>query len=228
MIVATRNSGKTREFESLLGEVLPGAKFLNLADLGDAAPEVEEDGLTFEANAIKKALEVSLHTGVSTMSDDSGLVVDALGGAPGVISARWATPDGITPQDELNNRKLVESLQSIPELDRTARYVAVICLCLANDAEGLAIQERLRHPIVDADHRAEGQFFRHQDRLLVWFKGTCEGRIVLEPKGDGGFGYDPYFFLESWGQTMAEVPLAQKNTISHRAQALRKLAEWLG
>lgn len=231
MIVATRNPGKTREFEALLSAVLPDVHITNLSELPTDVPEVIEDGDTFPDNAVKKALETSLHTGQCTLSDDSGLEVDALGGAPGVYSARYAErePQDVDPQDLLNNRKLVRALQAVPEDQRTARYVAVICLCLAPDEEGSKIAAQLGIP--DASELPttgeEGELFAVGDRRLIWFRATCEGRIILEPRGNGGFGYDPYFFVEDWNQTMAEVSLEQKNTRSHRALALKKLGAWL-
>ncbi len=231
MIVATRNPGKTHEFEALLSGILPDIAVTNLSELTQDVPEVVEDGQTFPQNAIKKALETSIYTGRCALSDDSGLEVDALSGAPGVYSARYAERglEDTVPQDILNNRKLVRALQAVPEDERTARYVAVICLCLAPDDEGTKIAAQLGIP--DASDLPtfgeEGELFAVGDRRLIWFRATCEGRIILEPHGEGGFSYDPYFFVEDWGKTMAEVSLAQKNTRSHRALALKKLGAWL-
>ncbi len=222
MILATRNAGKVREFNSLLHEVLGDIPLVSLAECGLAVPEVEEDGDTFEANALKKALEVSLFTGMSVLADDSGLEVDALGGRPGVYSARYAGEQG---DDHANNLKLVQKISGVPADQRQARYVAVLALCLAPDAEGQALARRFG--IEDAQPfegtPALGVAVRQHDRIVLLFRGTCEGVIITQPRGEGGFGYDPYFLIPQWDLTMAEVPLDQKNTISHRAQVVKKL-----
>lgn len=232
LILATRNAGKVREFNSLLSEAL-GVSLVSLKDYGEHVPEVVEDADTFEGNALKKALEVSLFTGQSVIADDSGLVVDALNGAPGVISARYAGEQG---DDAANNAKLIAELERLygPEENEDfplvrARYVAVLAVCLAPDAEGRNIAERLG--ILDApvmDFPRLEQAASIGDRIVLIFRGTCEGEITRFPKGDGGFGYDPYFRIPKWNQTMAEIPLEQKNTISHRAQVVRAFLQFAG
>jgi XTP/dITP diphosphohydrolase len=180
IVLATRNRGKLREFEPLLSglpvEVVP--------DL----PEVPETGATFAENALLKARAAARLTGCWALGEDSGLVVDALGGEPGVRSARWSGAG-----DEANNRKLLEALAHVPDERRTARYVASIALV---DEYGTV--------------RARAE-------------GTCEGRIAREPRGAGGFGYDPLFIVEAHGRTMAELPLELKNEISHRGRAVAAL-----
>lgn len=221
LLIATRNAGKRREFETLLGDLLPAdAEVLDVAGWPTPLPEVIEDAHTFYENAVKKALEMSLETGCTTLADDSGLEVDALGGRPGVLSARYAGPDA---DDEANNRLLIQELEGVLPADRTARYVAVIALCVANDDLGAVL--RIGEP--GGDGHVEGEPFLRAGRVLVWFRATCEGRIIDTPRGGGGFGYDPYFLIDDWGQTMAEVSLAQKNERSHRAAATRKLAAHL-
>lgn len=221
LVVATRNPGKKREFESLLGGLLPeGTEVFDIPSFDPDIPDVVEDGETFEANAIKKAIEISVETECTTIADDSGLIVDALDGRPGVYSARYA---GENASDEANNKLLIDELRGVPQSRRTARYRAVIVLCIAEDELGRALN--LGDPVGDGTE--EGVPFRRDFRELVWFRADCEGLIVDEPRGEGGFGYDPHFLIEDWGKTMAEVSLAQKNERSHRAAAIRKLAAYL-
>ena len=171
----------------------------SLADFPDVG-EVEEDGSTFAENARKKATEYARATGLWTLADDSGLVVDALDGAPGVNSARFsgqraAGADRKTV-DRRNNEKLLSLLKDVPEPKRTARFVCSLCLA-------------------------------RPGQVLIETQGTVEGRIATEPLGSGGFGYDPLFFVPSLGRTVAQVDDAQKNAISHRGNALRKLVPQL-
>lgn len=153
-------------------------------------PDVEEDGHTFKENAIKKAVEAARYSGVLTLADDSGLEVDFLNGEPGVYSARFAGE----PRDDLkNNEKLLSLLKDVPFIERTARFVCVIAIA----------------------------FYDQKDNLQVYTTtGTCEGIILDKLQGDGGFGYDPLFYLPQYDQTFAQIPLTEKNRISHRGQAL--------
>lgn len=217
LLIATGNPGKRREFTSLLGEVLPeGTDVLDLAAWPEELDEVVEDGETFRDNAFKKAFEIARATGCTTLADDSGLVVDALDGAPGVYSARYAGEDAT---DADNNAKLVAELAGVPVDERTARYVAVLCLVLADDRLGRELLERL-NPTERPAGTEDGAPF-----TVLFSEATCEGRIVDEARGDGGFGYDPHFWVDDWHKTMAEVPLSKKNERSHRAAAVRALAE---
>lgn len=228
LLVATRNPGKRREFAVLLDEVLPpGTEVVDVGSWPTPIGEVVEDRDTFEGNALKKAYEVCVASGCTTLADDSGLRVDALGGAPGVYSARYAGKDAT---DADNNAKLLRELDGVPAEDRTARYVAVLCLCLADDALGRHFSKFLGDP-VSFDHLVEqpplDRAFEVRGRRCVCFRATCEGRIGDEPRGEGGFGYDPYFLIDDWGLTMAEVPLSRKNERSHRAAAVRAMAAFL-
>ena len=195
LLLATNNPGKVREFRQLLA----GIADLELIALDQVAPtpEVIEDGASFEDNARKKAGEIAAATHMLVLSDDSGLEVDALGGRPGVHSARYAGPRA---SDDDNNAKLVRELARVPEARRTARYRVVLALA---DPRG---------PLGDAVH------FEH---------GVCEGRIRLTPAGHDGFGYDPYFEPARCTCTMAELTPEQKNRLSHRAQATAAMRRFL-
>lgn len=190
LVVATRNAGKLKEIRRLLeGQ---GVQVLGLDSFPDA-PEVEEDGATFAANAVKKAETIARLTGLPCLADDSGLTVAALQGRPGVHSARFAGADA---NDRSNNRKLLEELARVPAEERQAAFCCVIALCLPGAAPQL-------------------------------FEGRVEGLILDRERGEGGFGYDPLFWLPGCGCTMAELPLDAKNRISHRGQALREVVAYL-
>lgn len=186
LVVATRNPGKLREIKEIIGAT--GFEVVGLGELPDG-PEVVEDGLTFLANAKKKARAISQWSGCPALADDSGLEVDALGGRPGVHSSIYA---GIGATDEENIRKLLHELSGVPQGKRGARFRCVMVLACPDGREWVA-------------------------------EGTWEGVIALEPRGSGGFGYDPVFFLPDLGRTVAELTPEEKNSMSHRAQALRNL-----
>ena len=192
LVVATRNRGKLAELRSLLG-AHRGLELLCLSDLL-LFFEVVEDGDTFLANAQKKAREVALATRLPTLADDSGLLVDALEGAPGVHSARFA---GEQASDDENNTRLLELLAKVPTEDRRARFRCVLALATP-----------------------DGTLGPHTE-------GECEGRIVREPRGAHGFGYDPLFEVEGLGRTMAELSSAEKDDLSHRAVATRRMKDEL-
>ena len=191
LVLASSNPGKLRELSALLDEsrykIIPQADF--------NVPEIAETGTTFVENAIIKARHAAQYTGLAALADDSGIVIDALNGEPGVHSARFSGSDA---SDESNNILLVEKLRSVPEAQRSARYQAVI-VYMRNAADP--------SPII--------------------CEGSWEGIMVLEAKGSGGFGYDPYFYLPDYGCTSAELSADEKNRISHRGQALRLLLEKL-
>lgn len=191
LVFATRNQGKVIELRQLLADL--DIQVLSLDDLDTPVPEVIEDGDTFAANATKKALTISRATGLPALADDSGLEVDALGGAPGVHSARYA---GERAGDYANNQKLRAALQGVPPERRTARFRS--CLALADVAGSLGEQ------VVTAD-------------------GTCEGCILERPRGTGGFGYDPLFYVPELQATFAELGVGTKNQRSHRACAMRAM-----
>jgi XTP/dITP diphosphohydrolase len=188
VVVATRNRGKLVEILKLLGDAN-----LELLTIDEVAPgaALREDELTFEGNALAKARQAAAATGLPAIADDSGLEVDALGGAPGVWSARYA---GEPSDDGRNNARLLQALAGVPEAQRTARFR---CVATFVDAAGAV---ELAAP------------------------GVCEGVVLAAPRGTGGFGYDPLFWIPHLGKTMAELELEQKNRISHRAAAFRALA----
>ena len=187
VIVATKNKHKLTEFSRILEPL-----GYQLISQEEACPgiEVEEDGATFLENARKKAVEIFRRTGMPTIADDSGLCVDALNGAPGVHSARYADDEGDGHDDKANNRKLLRELAGVSMEKRTARFVSAISFAIG-----------------------EGE--------LVECEGFCQGQIAFEALGDNGFGYDPLFLVE--GGSFASIPGEEKDRISHRGNALRKL-----
>ena len=189
LVLASNNPGKLREFRRLLEPL----GYDVVAQSALAIPEADEPHVTFVENALAKARHASRFSGLPALADDSGICVDALGGAPGVYSARYA---GEPKSDARNNAKLVADLAGIA--DRRAHYIAVLVLVRhADDPE----------PLI-----AEG----------VW-----NGIVVDTPRGGGGFGYDPHFLDPRYGLTGAEMPLEQKNAVSHRGQAMRILIDRL-
>ncbi len=221
LLLATRNLHKVQEIRAILGNAF---QCLSLADFPNA-PEVKEDALTFAGNATKKAVQLarwlakgqaSLPDPFYVVADDSGLEVDALNGAPGVHSARFAAQDaataGNTPDPD-NNAKLLRHLKDVPEAERQARFRCVIAL-----TQVLSDTVQNSSPVCAVD---ELEF------QIQLFEGTCEGRIAFAPSGKGGFGYDPLFITVGHEQTFAELGESTKNQISHRAQALAKLHQRL-
>jgi XTP/dITP diphosphohydrolase len=190
LVLASSNPGKVREFQALLGAAW---RVLPQSDLG--VVPIEETGATFLANALLKARNAARLTGLPALADDSGLEVDALNGAPGVYSARYAGPDA---DDAANIARLLLALSGVPELQRTARYRCVLVWTSGPDDP---------EPLV-----AEG----------VW-----EGRILTEPTGRGGFGYDPLFLDTEAGMAAAELGADMKNARSHRGRALAELQKKL-
>jgi len=185
LVLASNNAGKLREFRRLLEPL--GYEVIPQAELGVTA--ADEPHVTFIENALAKARQASVHTGLPALADDSGICVDALGGAPGVLSARYA---GEPASDARNNAALVAALAGVA--DRRAHYYCVLVLVRRADDP---------QPIV-----AEG----------IW-----HGTVIDTPRGSGGFGYDPHFEDAESGMTGAELPLARKNEVSHRGQAMRSL-----
>lgn len=224
LLIATRNQNKRREFESLLGEVFPEqVEFIDVANWPVELPDVIEDRDTFIGNAVKKAVEMSEQTGTCAMSEDSGLVVDALGGAPGVFSARFSGENATSAR---NNALLVERLRDVPEDERSARYMATICLAMIpGDPLGDFFIEAIGGEVRDGVPAEFGVLGREGDRVIALWQGRVEGQIVLDARGDGGFGYDPHFLVPEWGETMAQVSAERKNSISHRGRALRALRD---
>lgn len=197
LLVATRSRHKLRELGELLA--LPeGVELVSPDDLGIAG-EPDETGATFETNARIKARFYAARSGLPTLADDSGLEVDALGGAPGVRTRRFAGPQAT---DAENNERLLRELGGLPPGRRAARYVCVLALALPGRADR-----------------------RGSPRIAVR-RGTCRGRIALAPRGEGGFGYDPIFEPSAeppGGRTLGEWSAAEKNAISHRARAAARM-----
>ncbi|MFH1719676.1 MAG: RdgB/HAM1 family non-canonical purine NTP pyrophosphatase [Planctomycetota bacterium] len=192
ILVATTNPGKIAEIRAMLGG---DVRWLSLADVGEIG-EIEEDGSTFAENARKKALGYARAAGIWTIADDSGLVVDALGGAPGIKSARFSgektKDEDRTLIDHRNIAKVLELLKDVPKDRRTARFVC--CLCLASP-----------------------------EKALIETEGTLEGLITEREIGENGFGYDPVFLVPHLHRAVAQLTGDEKNAISHRGSALRKL-----
>ncbi len=224
LFFGTTNPGKLRELHRLVAGL--EIRVVSPEDLGRPLPEVEEDGLTFAENAAKKASAHARFTGLHALADDSGLCVDALGGAPGIYSARWSELEGLAspacalPQvaarelgpelsraarDEANNDKLLAALEAVPDAQRTGRYVAVLAVA-----------------------RPDGS-------IVAQVEGACAARVGYERRGSGGFGYDPLMIPEAeiarqareggrhGARTMAELSPAEKDAISHRGAAFRAL-----
>lgn len=224
LVIATGNPGKRREFQNLLSDLLSsGWQVYDRRSFPAELEAVAETGHTYRDNALKKAVETARQTDCCCLADDSGLEVDALGGKPGVRSARFAG-DGATDDD--NNRLLLQKLDGIPPAERTARFVCAVALVLPDNDVARYLLDRcdVRRDEIDAgEGDRPGQFFRVDDLVAVWFRGTFEGFIGEEPKGEGGFGYDPLFVIPSLQKTAAQLSAEHKNRISHRAEAVREL-----
>jgi len=188
IVLASNNAGKAREIAQILSaydiSVVPQSDF--------GVPEIPETGLTFVENALLKARNACHHTGLPALADDSGLEIDALQGAPGLYSARYA---GENASDEDNWKKVLHKLKDIPEAQRTARFQCLMVL--------------LQH---------------ETDPTPLIFQGTWDGRVLTEPQGDNGFGYDPIFYVPEHNCSSAQLTAKQKNVLSHRGKALSALA----
>ena len=194
IVFATANPGKLREASEVLG---PDYEVVPPASLG-ITEDIPETGSTLRENSLQKARYLFERTGLPCFADDTGLEVDALGGAPGIYSARYAGP---AHDSQANMTKLLAELEKIPgqarDDDRRARFRTVVTLILA-------------------------------DGVPHFFEGVCEGSIATERHGTGGFGYDPVFLPEAYpGRTLAEVSEEEKNAVSHRGRAIRAMADWL-
>ena len=190
ILIATTNPGKIAELSAMLDA---DVQWVNLSDFKGIG-EIKEDGQTFAENARKKAIGYAKETGLWTIADDSGLVIDALGGQPGVKSARFA---GATDKDRKvidrkNFGKVLKLLKDVPKEKRLARFMC--CLCLASS-----------------------------EKVLIETQGILDGIIIDEPVGENGFGYDPIFFVPKLNKTVAQMDADEKNAISHRGNAIRKL-----
>jgi XTP/dITP diphosphohydrolase len=198
VVLATRNAGKIAEFSRLLSEHAQDIQVLGLADFPDM-PDVEESGTTLTENALLKSRAVAAFTQLPALADDSGLFVDALGGDPGVYSARWAGEHG---NDRANTAKVLAQLQELaattPDLDRSAAFRCAIALSFP------------------AGHAQAGK-----DLVEM---GEMPGQVIEAPRGDGGFGYDPIFLPAGLTLTSAEIDAHHKDEISHRGRAMRAIA----
>lgn len=190
IVFATGNAGKMREIREILGG--PEVEVLSLKDAGIQL-DVEENGTTFAENALIKAKAGAALTDAIVMADDSGLVVDALNGEPGVYSARYMGED---TSYRIKNQSIIDRLAGVPEEKRTARFVSAIAAVLP-------------------------------DGRVLETSGTIEGVIGYEEQGEGGFGYDPIFYVPEYGCSTAALTMEQKNAISHRGKALRAMKELL-
>jgi XTP/dITP diphosphohydrolase len=191
LVVASRNRKKSLEIGDLLAPL--NIAVVSVADFPEA-PDVEETGATFAENSALKAQQTAEAIGCWTLADDSGLAVDALEGAPGVYSARYAGPDA-TDQD--NNEKLLAELRDTPDEQRGAQFIC--CLTVADPAGEIRLQ----------------------------VQGRCRGRVLREPRGESGFGYDPLFWIPEYRKTFAELSLTTKSVLSHRARAFHHLCPLL-
>ena len=190
IIFATGNEGKMREVRMILGDL--GIQVISMKEAGVTA-EADENGTTFEENAIIKAKEIMEKTGEIVLAGDSGLEVDALGGEPGIYSARYM---GYDTSYHIKNNSLIERLEGKTGEERSARFVCAIAACFP-------------------------------DGRVLTTRGTMEGQIGYEEKGENGFGYDPVFYLPEYQCYSAELPLEEKNKLSHRGKALRLMKEAL-
>ena len=196
LVLASRNQKKIAELRTMLTEHFPDVEVLSLDDIGYEG-DIEENGTTFEENAMTKA-KVAASSGYIGIADDSGITVDALNGEPGVYSARFAAMHNYAGghDDEANNQLLLELLQDIPDEKRGAAYVCCVA-CVMPNGESFTV------------------------------RGEVRGRLLREYHGTRGFGYDPLFYYEPFGKTFAEVTAEEKHGVSHRGNAMKKFAEKL-
>ncbi|MBQ6893594.1 MAG: XTP/dITP diphosphatase [Clostridia bacterium] len=190
ILLASHNKNKILELQALMNSVSSNCEVVSMSDIG-FNDEIIEDGDTFEENALIKS-RTGANLGYITVADDSGLVVDALDGAPGVYSARYA---GEPCDNAANNRKLLNELSGLPKEKRTAKFVSVVTCSFPDGREDIIV------------------------------RGECHGYILNEHRGNGGFGYDPLFWYEPMQKSYAEMTAEEKNSVSHRGQAMAKFAK---
>ena len=201
IVLATKNTGKIAEFERLLSQFTPDIKVLGLSDFPDM-PEVVESGKTLNENARLKAKAICEFSKLPALADDSGLFIDALGGQPGVYSARWAGYEGVDSKmkDLANINKALEELKDVPMGSRGAQFRSVVAFCRQNLDSSFLEKEEL---------------------------GVLSGQILTQPIGSAGFGYDPIFSPDQFDQSLAQLPPRVKDEVSHRGIALRAIAPFL-
>ena len=190
VVLATRNIGKIQEFERMLEAADLDVKLLGLRDFPEM-PDVDETGSTFAENAVLKANQISVYTGFAALADDSGLCIDALGGAPGIYSARWSGRHG---NDKANLEKVLQELRELNNPTLRAQFRCAVALVIPKS--------------------------QNSQKREILREAEMVGEIVMEPRGTNGFGYDPIFQPEGFTQTTAELPSEIKDRISHRGKAL--------
>ena len=201
LVLASKNLGKIAEFERMLGQQANSVKVLGLNDFPDM-PDVEESGNSLSENARLKAQAIAKFTNLPPLADDSGLFIDALNADPGVLSARWAGYQGVNSQerDRANIQKVLAQLKGVPKPERGAQFKSVVTYCDLRDQLQMIEKEEL---------------------------GVLNGEILLEPIGDGGFGYDPIFMPTGFDKSLAQLPPGVKDEISHRGIAFRAIIAFI-
>ena len=201
LVLASKNLGKIAEFERMLGQQANSVKVLGLNDFPDM-PDVEESGKSLSENARLKAQAIAKFTNLPALADDSGLFIDALNADPGVLSARWAGYQGVNSQerDRANIQKVLAQLEGVPKPERGAQFKSVVTYCDLRDQLQMIEKEEL---------------------------GVLDGEILLEPIGDGGFGYDPIFMPTGFDKSLAQLPPGVKDEVSHRGIAFRAIIAFI-
>jgi XTP/dITP diphosphohydrolase len=228
LLIATNNSGKIKELHELLDNM--GIQLVTPVQI-NLDLDVIEDGLTYAENASKKALAFAQASGLISLADDSGLEVDALNGEPGIYSARYGSENGQKLSDAGRRQYLLQKLEDIPR-PWTARFHATVAIAVPNNV--ISPQEH-RGGVSEAKNLEEVQTqtlqslcsLRVTNDNVYLAEGWCEGEIIPEERGTGGFGYDPIFLLPESGKTMAELSMDEKNRLSHRARAVMNARECL-
>ena len=201
LVLASKNLGKIAEFQRMLGQHATSVKVLGLNDFPDM-PDVEESGKSLSENARLKAQAIAKFTNLPALADDSGLFIDALNADPGVLSARWAGYQGVNSQerDRANIQKVLAQLEGVPKPERGAQFKSVVTYCDLRDQLQMIEKEEL---------------------------GVLDGEILLEPIGDGGFGYDPIFMPTGFDKSLAQLPPGVKDEVSHRGIAFRAIIAFI-
>ena len=201
LVLASKNLGKIAEFQRMLGQHATSVKVLGLNDFPDM-PNVEESGKSLSENARLKAQAIAKFTNLPALADDSGLFIDALNADPGVLSARWAGYQGVNSQerDRANIQKVLAQLEGVPKPERGAQFKSVVAYCDLRDQLQMIEKEEL---------------------------GVLDGEILLEPIGDGGFGYDPIFMPTGFDKSLAQLPPGVKDEVSHRGIAFRAIIAFI-
>jgi len=223
VVLASRNAAKVRELARILGASDPASGPIRLVGLDEfpGAPDVPETGATFEENALLKARAIAEYTGLPAVADDSGLCADALNGMPGVLSARWAGRHG---DDRANLELVLAQVADVPDARLGAQFVC---------AAALVVPDLLAGGTTPPDPPAPGGAARPPrppwaPLAREWVvTGRVDGRLIRVPRGSGGFGYDPIFLPDGFGQTTAEMTAEAKDAISHRGRAFRALAPFI-